>query len=47
MDVFVCWCNDRLYGVLDLDVAVSPNMVFVSWVWSEVWMGIVPSQFSW
>jgi len=38
---FVCWCNDGFYGVFDLDVVVLSSMVFVSWVWFEVWMGVV------
>ncbi|MCL2135268.1 MAG: hypothetical protein FWH37_06925 [Candidatus Bathyarchaeota archaeon] len=47
MDVFVCWYNDRPHGALDLGVAVSPNMVFVSRLWPEVWMGIASRQFGW
>ena len=40
LDDFVVWYNDRLHGVLDLDVAVSPDVAFVSGLWSEVWLGI-------
>jgi len=32
---------------LDLDVAVSPDMAFVSRLWPEVWLGIAARQFGW
>jgi len=47
LDDFVVWYNDRPHGALDLDVAESPNMAFVSRLWPEVWLGIAARQFGW
>ncbi|MDR2720283.1 MAG: DDE-type integrase/transposase/recombinase [Nitrososphaerota archaeon] len=47
LDEFVVWYNDRPHGALNLDIAESPNMAFVSRLWPEVWMGIAARQFGW
>ncbi|MDR1992391.1 MAG: hypothetical protein LBQ98_02670 [Nitrososphaerota archaeon] len=47
LEAFVSWYNDRPQGLFDLDVAESPNMVFVSRLWSEVCLGIASRQFGW
>jgi putative transposase len=47
LEEFVCWYNGRPHGALDLDVAESPNMAFVSRLWPEVWLGIAARQFGW
>lgn len=47
LDVFVCWYNDRFHGALNLDIAVSPDMAFVSRLWPEVWMGMASRQVGW
>ena len=45
LEEFVCWYNDRSHGALNLDIAESPNMAFVSRLWPEVWLGIATRQF--
>ncbi|MCL2257703.1 MAG: hypothetical protein FWC14_05885 [Candidatus Bathyarchaeota archaeon] len=47
MGEFVVWYNVRPRGALDLWEAESSNVVFVSRLWSEVWLGIVAKQFEW
>jgi transposase InsO family protein len=44
---FVVWYNDRPHGALDLWAAETPNMAFVSRLWSEVWLGMAAKQFGW
>jgi hypothetical protein len=47
LDEFVCWYNDHSHGALDLDIAESLNMAFVSMLWPEVGLGIAARQFRW
>jgi transposase InsO family protein len=47
LDEFVAWYNDGPHGALNLDIAESPNMAFVSRLWPEVWLGIASRQFGW
>jgi hypothetical protein len=47
MSLLFIWYNGRSRGVLDLWEAEIPNMVFVSCLWSEVWLGLAAKQFGW